>query len=356
VRFGRVRTLNRRLREDKVRVPEDVSFYTITDEHFFLGTVGMLNSLRLMGHEQRVFMLDCGLSRRQRGLLESECELIALPEDMRSVAPNLLKPYANLLKPSGIAVVIDSDLLVTRPLDALLEAARNGKICACADDEHDRWFAEWEQIFDLPCGPRRQTYVNSGFLAFSVEHWPDLLPRWWEFCSRIPPHRTIHRGVVLNTPTSQRDQDALNAMLMSEVPSGALAILPPEAHPNVPQLRWEVRLEEVSELLCSLYGHPVRFVHPTGKAKPFQRQVWTRQGRSIFPMLLRWLLVEHDARVRVSREDVPVWLRSGRLGAVVMHILRLLNRFGRIRGWLCRWQFLRGVYKFVRGRLGSLLG
>lgn len=71
--------MNKHLEGDRVRVPEDVSFYTTTDEHFFLGTVGMLNSLRLMGHEQQVFVLDCGLSGRQRDLLGSECELIALP-------------------------------------------------------------------------------------------------------------------------------------------------------------------------------------------------------------------------------------------------------------------------------------
>ena len=53
---------------------DGVTFYTITDERFFIGTVAMVNSLRLMGHEQRVVALDCGLSKRQRDLLSSECE------------------------------------------------------------------------------------------------------------------------------------------------------------------------------------------------------------------------------------------------------------------------------------------
>ncbi len=182
---------------------DEVSFYTITDERFFVGTVGMLNSLRLMGHEQRVVVLDCGLSERQRDLLGSECELVTLPE-ARATNPTLFKPYANLLRPRGLVVVLDSDLIITRPLDAVLEAASNGHICACADPESGRWFAEWEQLFELPCRPRRQTYVNAGFLAFSVEHWPILLPRWWDLCQRIWSYPTIYEGAIRDSPPLRR--------------------------------------------------------------------------------------------------------------------------------------------------------
>jgi len=335
---------------------DEVSFYTITDERFFVGTVGMLNSLRLMGHEQRVVVLDCGLSERQRDLLGSECELVTLPE-ARATNPTLFKPYANLLRPRGLVVVLDSDLIITRPLDAVLEAASNGHICACADPESGRWFAEWEQLFGLPRAPRHQRYVSSGFVAFSVEYWPDLLPRWWDFCQRIRSYPTIFHGAS-DSPTAQADQDALNAILMSEWPEETLAMQPQEVQPSMKQLRWHVRLLDIDTLSCSLHGWPVTLVHPPDKTKPFERQWWTDQGRSPYPALLRRLLVGQDVRVRVARDDVPIWIRPGRLGAVVTRNLYMINglRFGRIRERLRRWRFLRLAYKFLRGRLDGTRG
>jgi len=325
---------------------DEVTFYTITDERFFIGTVAMVNSLRLMGHEQRVVALDCGLSKRQRDLLSSECELVVLP-DARATNPTLFKPYANLLRPGGITVMIDGDLIVTRRLDAVLEAAKTGQVSACADMEPERWFVEWEQIFELPCRPRRQTYVNAGFLAFSVEHWPDLLPRWWDSCRLIWSRPTIYEDAVWEDPTSQADQDALNALLMSEVPAESLSVLPRETQPDVEQLRYLVELVDVDQLSCLLHGKPVTLVHLTGKTKPWERRGWNWQGRHPYPTLLRRLVVGRDVRIRVSRNDIPVlWLRSGRLGAVGKRSLSLANSVTRIR----KWRLLRRAYKLLRGQ------
>ncbi len=163
---------------------DEVTFYAVSDNRFFVGMVGLINSLRLMGYEQRVVVLDCGLTEHQRNVLGAECELMALP-DSQTLNPQLLKPFANLMHPRGTVVILDSDLVVTSQLDLMLQAARSGSVCVCADPDSERWFAEWEQLFELPRPPRRQTYVSSGFLAFSVEHWPNLLSRWWESCQLI---------------------------------------------------------------------------------------------------------------------------------------------------------------------------
>lgn len=323
---------------------DEVSFYTITDERFFVGTVGMINSLRLMGHEQRVVVLDRGLSRRQRDLLGPECRLVTLPE-ARATNPTLFKAYASLLRPRGVVVLIDSDLIAARPLDAVLEAASDGQICACADPESGRWFAEWEQLFDLPYQPRRQTYVNAGFLAFSVERWPDLLPRWWDSCQRIRSHPTIYEGAIWDSPTSQADQDALNAILMSEVPSGSLTVLPPESQPDTEQLRGQVELIDVDTLSCSLHDKPVTLVHLTGKTKPWELRGWNWRGGHLYATLLRRLVVGRDIRVRVSRGDGPIWFRSGWFGAVAMYALSTANRSTHLRKGL---RFARNAYNGLR--------
>jgi hypothetical protein len=49
----------------------------------------------------------------------------------------------------------------------------------------DRWFPEWEAIFDLEAPLRHQRYVNTGIVAFSPGSHPSLLPRWEECCDRI---------------------------------------------------------------------------------------------------------------------------------------------------------------------------
>ncbi len=66
----------------------------------------------------------------------------------------------------------------TLPTDPVFEAATREQGCVCVDSKIERWFPEWERLFKLPYRPRRQPYINAGFLDFSVESWPHLLPRW----------------------------------------------------------------------------------------------------------------------------------------------------------------------------------
>lgn len=324
-----------------------VSFYTIADRRFFVGTVGMINSLRLVGHEQRVFVLDRGLSEYQRDSLAEECEFVSLP-GTQATNPTLFKPFAHLTRPRGVIVILDSDLVVVRSLDSVIEAARRGQVCTCADPESGRWFAEWEHIFNLPYQPRRQTYVNAGFLAFSVEHWPYLLPRWWDLCQQISSHPTIYEGAIWESPTSQADQDALNAILMSEVPAEHITVLPQETQPTVTEmLNEQVELLDVEKLSCSLRGRPVMLVHITGKTKPWELRGWSWIGWHLYPAFLRRLLVGRDVRVQVSRSDVPIWFRRGKVGSLTMQVLSLVNRaMLRVR----RWPPLRRAYRSLRKR------
>ncbi len=330
----------------------EVTFYIVTNRRFFIGAVGLVNSLRLMGHEQRIFIMDCGLVEHQRDVLKSECELVEPPAS-QAVNPQLLKPFPQLLRPQGTVVILDSDVVVTHPLDAVIETARNGQICVCADPEPERWFAEWEQIFALPCRPRHQTYVNSGFVVFSVDHYPNLLPRWWEYCQRIRSYPTTFHGAP-DSPTAQADQDALNAILMSELPEETLAIQPQETQPSMEQLRWDTQLLDANSLSCLLYGQPVTIVHPTVPTKPFERQWWFDQAGSPYPALLRRLLVNGDVRMRLDHDEVPVWLRPNRLGAAVMYALYLINTRGNVRYWGRKWPLLRRSYRFLRRWLRSL--
>ena len=59
------------------------AFYCVSDERYFLGAVGLINSLRLVGHTEPIYLLDCGLTEAQRELLAAEVELVDAPARRR---------------------------------------------------------------------------------------------------------------------------------------------------------------------------------------------------------------------------------------------------------------------------------
>src|SRR5919201_697376 len=97
------------------------AFYSVSDSRFFLGVVALVNSLRLVGHDEPIFIVDSGLTSTQRGMLSDHATLIAAPPDLTSV---LLAPLAPLQHPADVAVLLDADMIVTRPLGELIDAAR----------------------------------------------------------------------------------------------------------------------------------------------------------------------------------------------------------------------------------------
>ena len=135
-----------------------VTYYTVSDRNYFLGTVALFNSLRLTGNLQPVVVLDMGFTERQRALLSEHAKVIDPPE--HPTHPFLLKPYPSLCDLSGTAIVIDSDVIVTGSLDEIFSAAEDGFICAFPDgpETRTRWF---------PSGRRSFSYVRR-FVATSA--------------------------------------------------------------------------------------------------------------------------------------------------------------------------------------------
>jgi hypothetical protein len=302
----------------------EVTLYTVADSRFFLGLVGLVNSLRLTGFRHPIVVLDCGLTAVQRERVAGQCRLVAPPAGMVHNHAQY-KAFAHLLRPAGTIVIIDSDMIVTRSLEPLLQLAREGKICAFPDlFEHkaaERWFPEWQQLFDLRAPLRREVYVNSGFACWSTGHWPGLLERWWQCCERTFAHRTIYEGVTKAHPFALADQDAFNALIMSEVPASAVARQPAEEEVFRKHLH-EVEIADPVTLACRYRGHPVLLLHATNAPKPWQRRGWRRlHAGNAYVRLLRRLLNGSDVAVRPPDAEVPIWLRSGpggRAGAALL--------------------------------------
>ena len=284
------------------------TYYTISDAEFFLGTVMLLNSLRLTRNEGNLVVLDAGLDSFQRTLLERHVDIVDIPKKIAGT-PGSMKPYPYLVGASGTVVLIDSDIVVTGLLDDTLELAREGQIVAApawCEANRTRWFAEWEPTLKLRAPLRREDWVNAGFVVFETEQWPRLLERWWEVNELVPAEQAF----LDNQPFNAVDADALNALLMSEIPRSALSLLRDgdEAFPG------RVVIEDVESLRCTLNGRPTRLLHYPDSPKPWQRRGWVRAGATTYAKIIHRLLFEPDVPLGLDPADVAVWLRPSPRG------------------------------------------
>lgn len=315
---------------DAARDPPDAgaTFYTVADERFFIGVACLVNSLRATGNRGEIVVLDNGFSSSQRARLEPHVRLVDVAE-VRGL-PTLMKPFPQLLDPRGVVVMIDSDVIITRNLDPIVELAAAGQICAFADidDQRNRQIPEWEQIFELERPLRRQNYVNAGFIALSTDRHPQMLARYWELCSKVPADAYLASGADYDQPFWGGDQDVLNALLMSEVDPGAITELPEQEGPS-PGWHRQVRIEDPATLRCSLAGHFPYLLHYWGSPKPWQRQSWMRVERGAYVELMPRVLFADDVTVAADPREVPPWMRPGARPAAARSVLGAINHAAR---------------------------
>jgi hypothetical protein len=291
-----------------------ITYYTVSNHTYFLGTVALLNSLRVTGHPDPLVILDAGLLPDERAALEPHASVVSMPDDRGN--PVLLKPFPYVLNAEGVIVVIDSDIIVTSSLASVTDLARRGKICLCpawVDAARTRWFAEWESTLQLRAPLRREDWLHDGFVVFDTTHWPNLLERWWETCSLVPAEEIFAAG----TPFNAGDADAINALLMSELPREAVAILPhgDEVYAG------DVTVENLETLACSVDGRSPKFIHVPDRPKPWERSGWSRRGSNVYLRLMRRLFFSADVPLRLEPERVPVWLRPGANGRIALSTL-----------------------------------
>ena len=296
--------------------PSATTGFTIADRNYFIGLVAMLTSLRRHGHDFPVVVLDLGLTPPQRDVLEREFDARAVVRsEVADWHPHLLGPFPHLFDPSGIVVYLDADLILTRPLDDLLAAAADGKLCAIVDEiVADRWFAAWEPTLALTTPLRHGRYVNLGCLAFSAEQLPDLLRRWWECCAGFVG--TLQLPTSHGEPFALGDQDVLNALLMSEVPADQQQSLAPDLQPQRPGDLARTKLVDARTLACTVDGHPVAILHPVSKPKPWQAQRRQAFYGSGYERCLRETVAASAGAIAAAETPLPVWLHPGWRGTL----------------------------------------
>jgi hypothetical protein len=306
-----------------VEVNPPVRFFTSADSRFFVGAAAMLSSLAASGNRGDAFVVDVGLRPEQRERLSQIAEVLTLPPALSGLHPLFAKLTADVFWSDGVVVLLDSDMVVTSPLDRLVEQAAAGKIAVHPDHEitRGRQFPEMVTTFELKSPLRPQRTVNTSPLALSLDHWPNFLERWRRACERLPPDWP-ERGFG---PLGLADQDALNAILMSEVAPEAIWIGPETSTVHADELV-AVQIVDAETLTCLHRGERPVVLHYGLSPKAWHAEGWRRvRAADAYIRMLRRLLFARDAGIRMRRREVPIWLRPGTLGRLAAFLLGLLN-------------------------------
>lgn len=320
-----------------------VAFYTVADRRFFPGLVALLNSLRLVGHDQPLIVVDAGLTRGQRELLADHVWFVQAPSP--AVPAVYLAQLGPAVCPADVMVLIDADIIVTRSLHELIDAAKANRVVGFIDcpGTAARHHPEWGPALGL--GPvRSQPYLNAGLLVFPDSLSSRLLPPWTAGQTAIGTASTRYGKARLEDPFYFADQDVLNAVLASQFEPDDLLLLAHRLAPHPPFPG--VSLVDERHLNCRYDDGNRPFLLHHVLAKP-----WLKATRStVYAQLLTRLLVEPDVVVQLEPSTLPPRLRRGwaaavdrrRAGAAVLvrtGVRHQLCRFGvrtRLRTWRAR--------------------
>ena len=277
----------------------EVAFYCVADAAYFGGAVGLVNSLRLLGHAEPIHLLDCGLTPAQRELLAAEVELLPAPDDS---PPWLLKTVAPLARPAEVMVLLDVDMVATRRLDPLIEAARAGELVVFRDPI-DRFVPEWGEL--LGVGPvSRGPYVSSAAIAAARELGTEVLGSLARHQDAVDFERTHWRSGEPGYAFTYADQDVLNGLLAAR-DDDLVRALDSRLSATPPFDGLAVR--DLAALRCSYPDGAEPFLVHHHVVKPWLEP--THHG--VYSQLLRRLLIGDGLALRPPEEDVPPHLRRG---------------------------------------------
>ena len=281
--------------------PPPAAFYCMSSSIYFLGAVGMVNSLRLLGHREPIYLLDCGLTPEQRELLAAQVTLVDGPQD---VPPYVLKTIAPLRHPAEVMVLIDADIVATRPLSGLIEQAREGHVVAPQNDA-DRFVPEWGELLGVGA-VRRQPYVSSGLVFLGPSVGEEVLTLMASLIERVELDLTFDdQRNDPGYPLFYMEQDVLNAILASRVERDRTIALPHRLVPNPPFPG--LRRPDEATLRCAYHDGTEPYALHHFVVKPWLEPAFYGP----YARLLRRLLIRSDVAVRVPEADLPLWVRRG---------------------------------------------
>ncbi len=284
----------------KQRGGSRAAFYTVADERYFLGAVGLINSLRLLGHAEPIYVLDCGLTRAQRQLIATQADVVANESD---APPWLLKTVAPLAHPSPTMALLDADMIATRSLAPLLESASGGSLVAFRNRD-DRFVKGWGASIGAAHPARRGPYLSTAAIV-AGDSATDVLARLHELRGLVDFELTYWRRDVAGYAFTFADQDLFNAILATEQPPRPVEVLDARLAPTPP---FEgLSLIDVNTLRCAYEDGTEPLLVHHHVVKPWLEPT----AHGVYSRMLRRLLIGDDVAIRVPRHELPLRFRSG---------------------------------------------
>ena len=278
----------------------DVAFYCLSSELYFPGAVGLVNSLRMSGHDEPIYLLDCGLTGEHRRLLEGQATVLPAPGDL---PPYLLKTVGPRSRPADVMVLIDVDMIVCRSLAPLIERAAAGRVLAVKDNL-DRFVPEWGELLGLG-EAKPLPYVSSGLVVLGGAPGAEVLSLWDSHQGRLEYERSWFDRDDRSYPFRYLDQDVLNAVLCTRPEPERIETIDPSLAP-VPPFR-DLRPVAASGLRCvGADGTEPYVVHQ------FVRKPWIEaMYHGIYSELLRRAWLDPAAPLRMPVAEIPRRMRPG---------------------------------------------
>lgn len=308
------------------RASSATAFYTLSDEHHFLGVVALLNSLRLSGHAEPLVVSDIGLNERQLALLEPHVELFS-PTWRHGEVIDFLRHQAPLLDRRSHSVIVDADIIVLRSLVPLLELSDQKSIVAVTDGVPQRFYPEWGGLLRLGEAVPH-TYVNTGFVVYPADPGLEVMELVRDRAHVVGREQTLRGSGVSSDPFYYSEQDVFNGVMACRPPSELIA-LPHDAAPHPPFSGVEVTDPWTLAARRPSGDQPYALHHVL--AKPWL----ARTRENAYSRLLPRLLLADDLTIGLLPEDVPRRFRAGWSGV-------LAREYANASAW---------AYSF-RGRVG----
>jgi hypothetical protein len=281
-------------------VKPPVAFYCISSELYYPGAVALVNSLRLAGHDEPIFLLDIGLTAGHRSHLAAEATILEGPA---GAPPYLLKTVAPLSRPAETMVLIDVDMVATRTLAPLVERAAGGGVVAVRENI-DRHVAEWGELLGLG-ETRRGPYVSSGLVVLGGEPGAEVLRLWSDRLPSADYERSWFADRDLDYPFLFLDQDVLNGILHSALPEDALVALEERLAPHQPYRG--LRMVDERSLRCAYADGTEPYVLHQYLGKPWVEPTY----HGIYSRALSRLWLEGDVALPLAEDEVPLRMRRG---------------------------------------------
>ena len=279
---------------------DPLAFYCMSSDIYFLAAVGLVNSLRLLGHGEPIYLLDLGLRPEQRRLLEGEVRLVDAPD---GAPPFLLKAHAARHHPAEVQVLADADMVVCASLGPLIEQASEGRVVGGAtglDRHHD----EWSELLGL--GPLAdRPYISSALLLLGGELGDNVVALVEDRSDRVDFERTYFRRNEPGYPLLHAEEDVVNAVVRATAGAADVVAFEPRLSAIPPFAGLE--LVDEARLRCAYADGTSPYVVHHWPGKPWLER--THDG--VYSRLLRRLLTGDDLAVRVPSRLLPHRFRRG---------------------------------------------